>query len=741
MKLPKRWRFSIGLYGLILILCLVCIPNATRLTVYSSSQKEQLAEALIRPLENTAVEQARIVAPNYDWIHYDDPDLSPEIQNALKESAISSTSLNRDSLAGDSNLSWIVEYDGKTFRHNWPEDLDQPQALLSLTLTSSGTRTLLSSDDNAQHLPQLSLLNMQNRGIVNPNLLDDSDGGSNEFLYTITLPPGFSIHFMIPQDLKANGGMIANAAARLDEGSTILFLALSAAICAAYVLIIRFQYEKESPAFMRFIRFKALLAWILLAAAFGLFGFGSVWLAMNMTSGDLTDVLLSMGISPFEARMSGPVITYICWFLFLYFVSLAVLYIKYIFAEGFLRYLREDSLTASLIHRGERGVQILFSQTLERWMLKRVVPVLAGVLLLIAATVIASLFFFGPFVMVILLLIELLMLSAIAYRSLYLLRKDYETTLAAAKELAAGNFSYVQPANAGVFQSMYSTLIDIKDGFQNALKDGLHSQNMKTQLISNVSHDLKTPVTGIKSYAELISLSDNIDDIRNYARHLDGYTDRLNRLITDLFDVARATSGDIRLNPTVFDMASLAEQISAEWSESLQKKNMSIVLNLQEKTMVLLDPDKTMRILDNLFSNINKYGMDGTRVFVTLRTAEKNVRLSVKNISGIPLDFSPEEITERFVRGDKSRSQPGAGLGLAIVKSFTEVQNGICTIEIDGDVFTAHLDFPAYEQPQPEEAGQAEPAAGLDHGTGQDQAEGKSEKPEAEAGNLLHASH
>ncbi|MCF0246352.1 MAG: HAMP domain-containing histidine kinase, partial [Ileibacterium sp.] len=232
---------------------------------------------------------------------------------------------------------------------------------------------------------------------------------------------------------------------------------------------------------------------------------------------------------------------------------------------------------------------------------------------------------------------------------------------------------------------------------------------MKTQLISNVSHDLKTPVTGIKSYAELITLTDNIDDIHSYSKKLQNYTDRLSALIEDLFDVARANSGDIKLHPVTINLSELVEQVVVEWEDTLAKKQLHIVLDLPAEALTTVDPDKTMRIVDNLISNVNKYALENTRVFVTLKELDDCLQLSCKNISKTPLDFDASTITERFVRGDKSRHEPGTGLGLAIVKSFTEVQKGTCLIEVDGDLFKAILTFPK-DEPVPEEPAAEETA-------------------------------
>lgn len=675
---------------LITVLCVIFYPQVNKLTVYTQQQKTSLLEQISRRLEVTAIEQARIVDPNYEWIRYLD-DLSPEIQNALKENALSAQSVGTSSLASDTNLVWEVTYNGKSFYHNYDENFNPDKAMLDVTFSSDGSRAFVSSTTT---LPQLTLFNVQSRGIVNPNLVSSDEVYSNEFYYNVVLPKDFTIRFMVPEKLQANGGFIARSASALDVGRFVFFMGIGAVVCALFILFYRMDAEKKSGVFSRLIRLKAVFAWILLGALTVVMT-GLVFLTSeSLASGVLSEFFRSIGFSKNQASMCSASVGFMTWWFWLYLISITLLYVKYIFRYGLKRYLQEDTLTSAIIRRTEALISEQASKPLERWMLRRVVTLYVSGAGLILITCLLAAWIFSPLAALLLFIVEIIGIGILIYRMIYLMRSDYETTLAAANELIAGNFSYIQPKPAGMYQSLYNSLIDVKNEFQKALKDGLHSQNMKTQLISNVSHDLKTPVTGIKSYAELIGISDNLDDIHNYAKHLDNYTERLSRLINDLFDVARASSGDIQLSPAKIDLAALIEQVAAEWQEEFEKKKMQIILRLQPSSMVIVDPDKTVRMIENLFSNIRKYGMENTRIFITLACENSQVILKIKNISKTALDFSPDEITERFVRGDKSRHEPGAGLGLAIVKSFTEVQNGSFAIEIDGDVFTAVLCFP-----------------------------------------------
>ena len=220
---------------------------------------------------------------------------------------------------------------------------------------------------------------------------------------------------------------------------------------------------------------------------------------------------------------------------------------------------------------------------------------------------------------------------------------------------------------------------------------------MKTELISNVSHDLKTPLTGIRNYVELLQ-QEGISEAqrKEYVSMLDQYAKRLHALMEDLFEVSKANSGNIQLDMARLDIIALVEQVQAECSELLQERELEVLWNLhgEKQLSVLLDGSKAFRIFENLFINIHHYALEHTRVYVDIRKAAGRVRIECKNISKEPLNFDTDDIVDRFVRGDKSRHDGGSGLGLAIAKSFTEAMKGSFHIETDGDLFKAIIEFP-----------------------------------------------
>lgn len=698
MRKKSVW-FSCGLVILCALLCTFFYPMVTSLTVYSQSQKKSLLDSLEMPLEVLAIEQARIVDPNYSWIVYPDQ-LSSDVENVIRETALSNQNSYSGTLSNDTNLAWIVTYNGKDYKHNWSDTYDDSEGTLDITFTA-GNQDVSFSDNLGEGLRAgFSLFNIENRVVVNPTLVEEQSA-SNEFVYYLVLPEGFSIRYYIPAKLKANGGVIAEEAAGMDTRSIGFCLVCGACVILLYVLFWKKEVEADSFLFRRFIHLKAISAWLLLMIGCTGCTLALFSLTTQTASGQMRDTLYAVGMRFSQMSWFIPVLCWVGWFITFLLYALLFLYLKYIFAYGLIRYLKEDTLVSQLVRGSETHLAQTIQTPLDTWTWHMLLPAALLGSLFIFFSVGLAWFLFSWIGGLIVLALDMLLMVFMGRRMYVLVQKDYAITLAAANELARGNFSQIQPRSVGSFQSLYNSLIAVKDGFQTALKDGLASQNMKTQLISNVSHDLKTPVTGIKSYAELISMAQSLDQVQEYSKRLIGYTDRLNALITDLFDVARATSGDIQLNRMVINLSELVKQVTAEWQENLDKLDMTLVMDLPETSMSNLDADKTMRIIDNLIGNITKYAMPGTRVFITLTEIPGQYVLVFKNISKTPLDFKPDEITERFVRGDKSRHEPGSGLGLAIVKSFMEVQGGTFTIEIDGDVFKAILVFPKAEPENP----------------------------------------
>ena len=269
------------------------------------------------------------------------------------------------------------------------------------------------------------------------------------------------------------------------------------------------------------------------------------------------------------------------------------------------------------------------------------------------------------------------------------LQKKYSVLLQATNEMAEGNLNIAIEEDLGVFEPFKPQIVRIQEGFRKAVDEEVKSQKMKAELITNVSHDLKTPLTAIITYVNLLKEEGiSEEQRREYLDVLERKSLRLKVLIEDLFEVSKANTGNLTLNFTRVDIMNLIKQVSFEVSDKLEETGLDLRMNLtDEKILLSMDSQKTYRIYENLFGNIAKYAMKGTRVYVNGFRIDDKVVITLKNISAQEITVDSAELAERFVRGDKSRNTEGSGLGLAIAKSFTELQGGKLDIEIDGDLF------------------------------------------------------
>lgn len=268
---------------------------------------------------------------------------------------------------------------------------------------------------------------------------------------------------------------------------------------------------------------------------------------------------------------------------------------------------------------------------------------------------------------------------------------NYQALLRSVNKIANGDLDTETKEDLGVFEPFKAELGRIRTGFKKAVDEEVKSQRMKTELITNVSHDLKTPLTAITTYVELLKKEDiTEEERRSYIETLEKKSLRLKVLIEDLFEVSKATSNNISFEYMDVDVVNLMKQVAVEHEDKFAAAGLDLRWNVpQEKTILRLDNQKTYRVFENLFVNIQKYAMPNSRVYVDVKKiAEAGiVEIAIKNMSANELNFPADEITERFVRGDVSRNTEGYGLGLAIAKSFTEGQGGAFRVEVDGDLF------------------------------------------------------
>ncbi|WP_051604814.1 sensor histidine kinase [Lachnobacterium bovis] len=275
------------------------------------------------------------------------------------------------------------------------------------------------------------------------------------------------------------------------------------------------------------------------------------------------------------------------------------------------------------------------------------------------------------------------------------------------KRMASGETKYkIKSQNMlSFFKAEVEDINNISQGIEIAVSEKTKSERMKTELITNVSHDIKTPLTSIINYVDFIkkeveSERMNESAVTDYCDVLGRQSIKLKRLIEDLVEASKASTGNLEINLMPCEASVFLNQISGEYREKFEEKELEMVLDgLENNLRIMADGRRMFRVFDNIMNNICKYSQAKTRVYIELSKKDDNAEFSFKNISKDPLNISPDELMERFVRGDKSRNTEGNGLGLSIARSMTNLQGGDIQIEIDGDLFKVKLSFPLiYEE-------------------------------------------
>ena len=381
------------------------------------------------------------------------------------------------------------------------------------------------------------------------------------------------------------------------------------------------------------------------------------------------------------------------WFVCFGIVFFAVLVIKYIFNIGVKEYFKRRTIF---------GIILMFFVTIIKKTLDEVTKVdlreknnkLIIKLLLINALIlliITSIWFFGIPVVI----LYSIVLFFVIRKYVDKISEKYSKLREATSKIAQGKLDVNIEEDLGLFEPFKEDLKEIQKGFKKAVDEEVKSQKMKTDLISNVSHDLKTPLTAIITYVDLLKDENLSEEKRKqYIETLDRKAQRLQVLIEDLFEMSKATSGNINLNIENIDVVSLMKQTLLELEDKLEEANLAVRKNLPEgKVIVPLDSQRTFRVFENLVINMTKYAMPNTRVYVDISESEEEVKITMKNMAAEEITFNVDTIAERFVRGDESRNTEGSGLGLAIAKSFVELQGGKFNISVDGDLFKVTIVF------------------------------------------------
>ena len=275
----------------------------------------------------------------------------------------------------------------------------------------------------------------------------------------------------------------------------------------------------------------------------------------------------------------------------------------------------------------------------------------------------------------------------------------FERIVDALRRLRAGDLSFkLTDMPEGVFAEMAEDINSLGDGMQAALQNEVRAERMKSELITNVSHDLKTPLTSILNYSDLLGKMDlTPEEANDYARIIHQKGLRLKNLTSDLFDISKVQSGAEQIISERLDACTLARQALAEQDKAVQESGLTVKAAIPERELpIWADGRKLSRVLENLIGNCVKYALKGTRVFLSVAEENGQAIIELKNTANYEMDFAADEITERFVRGDAARSTEGSGLGLAIAKSYTEACGGTFEVSVDGDQFKVRIGFPVY---------------------------------------------
>ena len=313
-----------------------------------------------------------------------------------------------------------------------------------------------------------------------------------------------------------------------------------------------------------------------------------------------------------------------------------------------------------------------------------IIPIAIAIIFVFANEIMIALFF------------EFVLLIIVAYRILKT-TKGYVQIEDKLKEMYEGNNkNLLNKQDFGPeFYSIVKYINDISNGFENAIQDRMRSERLKAELITNVSHDIKTPLTSIINYVDLLKQEDiQNEKAKEYIGILDNKSQRLKKLTEDLVEASKVSTGNISLKLDNINIVELIKQALGEFEDKFKKRGLELILDSKDNEIVIKADNKYMyRIIENLFSNISKYALENSRVYVDIKKTQKSVIIEMKNISKDRLNISADELMQRFVRGDKSRTTEGSGLGISIAQNLTELQGGEFRLKLDGDLFKVELEW------------------------------------------------
>lgn len=511
--------------------------------------------------------------------------------------------------------------------------------------------------------------------------------------YILHNPTNFTVYFAIPAKLTTNSIDTVTFYSGLNSTTTNLknilpIAAIVVGIVCLYILVYPYAIEKEIAIFNNLTKIKFEILISLLILSFSSIIIILYGLMIDTLNGYYLEKLMRF-VSKNYSQIILAIMNIASWATFLFLCMFSVYYLKAIFNKGLSNVLKNDTVCVWLFKTIKKYVNKINSFDFSNNGNKLIIKIVLINLLVIS--IICCFFTYG----IILALIYSIILFIIFKKNLDEFKKDYQILLNALHKLSNGDFNVTIHDDIGIFNSLGYEFANIKDSFEKAVNKEVKSQKLKTELITNVSHDLKTPLTSIITYIDLLK-DENLDvnKRKDYIATLDHNSLRLKNLIDDLFEISKINSGNVKLNIVDVDIVALVQQAKFELNDYFEKKHLIFKTKYPNKKIILaLDSLKTYRIFENLLINISRYALDNTRVYIEINDYNDCIEIVFKNISANEIKISEERLVERFVQGDISRNNKGSGLGLAIAKSFTELQNGIFKIKIDGDLFKVIVIF------------------------------------------------
>lgn len=698
MKNKKR-MYSIALLFILIGSAIGIYLNYDNILAAGSKQSTLTTEGVSDFMGSTATKMSYVLQQELDtksnkaysadhYLQINDSTISADIINSWKDYLSSWT----NTYLYDESIKYYAKNIEGIILDNTTDDLeniatnkelqDKYSWYLTINFDATGNITFTSND---QHVWNNDF--KQQSSYLSQTI--DPYNNNSVFLKT---PTNMSITLAVDKEIKSSS-MLYYYTSNLVESNVIVsampFVSMAMIVVSLFAFICPIKLIKEQSPIKEILSIKIEILFFLLFFGFAGIAVFLVEFIKIMVDGSFLHLLNSVNNMDTMYPIFTGIINIGLWILFLFLVTISIFGIKFIFHKGFVNYIKENSCLGWIIKKVKSLITTILNFDLNDQDNQTILKIVLVNFIII--TVISFFFVYGLMFS----LLYSIVLFIILKNKFVEIKKEYTTLLDATSELSKGNFDVKIEEDLGMFNSLRDEFTNIKDGFEKAVNEEVKSQKMKTELISNVSHDLKTPLTSIITYIDLLkdeSIENN--QRKEYINTIERNSLRLKNLIEDLFEVSKVNSGNIQLQVTDVDIISLLQQVQFECSDKLKESSLEIKTQYNvEKAIYPLDSSKTYRIFENLMINISKHAMSNTRVYIQVEESEKQVTITFKNISASEITFDASEIVERFIQGDKSRTNGGSGLGLAIAKSFTEIQGGTFHIDIDGDLFKATVSF------------------------------------------------